>query len=149
MRKPSKEVLLFLKSIKDAKQKYIFEQNNSANAIRNHAVPHSVIVFWYAIVEYAEAIGEIYGEGNSGEFSDEAEATSLAHKGDHALKVLVMEFAKNTGWKPVWFVVEIEKQWVADKKIGADVYSGEDWFDGYWKFEYVRPWRAHEASNHS
>jgi hypothetical protein len=149
MKKRALEEIRFQKSIRDAQQKYVFKQNNSTNTIRNHAVPHGVIVFWYTIIDYANAVGDICGEGNSGEFHDESEAFSFEHKGAHALKVLAIEFAKNTGWKPVWVKVEEEKQWVADKKIGVDTYSGKEWFDGYWKFEYVRPWRTHEASNRS
>jgi hypothetical protein len=133
----------FYKRIHDAQRKYIFEQNNSVNAIRNHAVPHEVITLWYAIMEYGDSQAEIGGEGNSGEFHDEKEAQSLESKGKHILGGLIKQFSINTGWKPVWIKVEDMRQWVKDTKIGVDTYSGKESFDGFWRFEYVRPWRNH------
>jgi len=58
---------------------------------------------WNAIEDYADATGEVQGEGNSGEFSTNEGAADASKGLNLATSRLVATFANLTGWVPKYF----------------------------------------------
>ena len=64
---------------------------------------------WDCITAYADAVGEVHGEGNSGEFHDAKQAVKLEKAMGESQDDLIESFTRLTGWKPVlehdtWYV---------------------------------------------
>lgn len=57
---------------------------------------------WNAIIGYADALSGVAGEGNSGEFSDEAAEQELMADLEAATHQLSDTFTSTTGWQPVF-----------------------------------------------
>lgn len=57
---------------------------------------------WSAIEDYADATGEVQGEGNSGEFSTNEGAADASKSLNLATSRLIATFANLTGWVPTY-----------------------------------------------
>ena len=81
---------------------------------------YNASILWNSIVEYAHATGELYAEGNSGEFSDIDEEQRLGRELLFLEKNLVKVFSESTGWTPskVYVVgrTQEELEWILTEK---------------------------------
>lgn len=96
-------------------------------------VPEKVRSLWGKIEGYAKAFGEVCGEGNSGEFSNEENSKEASDLFEKATENLKEEFANWTGWKPVWIEMN-ESVYILKKESKTDVSHGAT-LEGYWGFE--------------
>ena len=88
-----------------------------------------MIELWKAILDFADARGEVDGQGNSGEFHDYAnEATALRHYWK-SLEELRFAFHKQTGFLPVF----VDQRGV--HLDGSGYLFSENEYDGHWTFE--------------
>lgn len=68
---------------------------------------------WASIVAFAAAVGEVQGEGNSGEFHNDLYAAEAKKDLTSATQNLVTLFHKATGWLPEFKDAEAE-EWAID-----------------------------------
>ena len=68
---------------------------------------------WIAILAFAAAVGEVQGEGNSGEFHNALYAAEAKKDLTSATQNLVTLFHKATGWLPEFKDAEYE-EWTID-----------------------------------
>ena len=92
-------------------------------------VPTEVKSLWDSIVEYGDAVGEHYGEGNSGEFSDEREQKRIEKVLDEKTELLIENFGKFTGYRPVFVMNKIYPIYI---KNGKNIYGTN--YQGAWDF---------------
>lgn len=60
------------------------------------------LLLWNSVLYFADGIGELYAEGNSGEFHDDEEEKRLFAEMEQSLTNLMGEFERTTGWMPVY-----------------------------------------------
>jgi len=58
--------------------------------------------FWQRILDYADATGELLGEGNSGEFHDPKEYAEIKKDYECAERELTFIFKDITGYMPIY-----------------------------------------------
>jgi len=68
---------------------------------------------WTAILAFAAAVGEVRGEGNSGEFHSDVDAIEAQQELTKVTQNLVTLFYRATGWLPEFKDAECE-EWAID-----------------------------------
>ncbi len=64
---------------------------------------------WGSIISYSYWVGELMGEGNSGEFSNVKESNRIVKAFTTAEEKLINDFSETTGWFPKEVLFELWK----------------------------------------
>jgi hypothetical protein len=97
--------------------------------------PQNVLSLWNAILEYARCEGDVAGEGNSGEFSNEATYLAAEKALDVATKDLFAKFGVVTGWVPKYVTVEEGERMIYIKQGKKRRYG--DWIHGFFVLDKI------------